>query len=145
MRGDLTTCTAQGINLTNFALQVEVAQIQGQSAGLLFYIQDTFSAFYAFQIDKGGSYQLTVYTDNTRSGARIILRNTSSAIKTAPEDNNVLGLRAHNGRFDLYINGFYIQSATDNTYTKGYLGLFVDAQYDASTEAVFKNLKIWVE
>ncbi|GHO58855.1 serine/threonine protein kinase [Ktedonobacter robiniae] len=141
-QSDFTTCTASATNEANFKLQVDMRMLKGNIGGVIFDEQQGEGVCYAFQINLNGSYQLIVYTDNTRAHARVLVNNRSSDIKTGTGASNTLGLYAHNGSFDLYINGVLQTTVQDATYHSGHIGVLADAQ-DAPVEASFQNLTIW--
>lgn len=140
--GDFTTCTAGATNQANFELQVDMRLLKGDTGGVIFDEQQEEGVCYAFQINLNGSYQFIIYTNNTRAHARVLVNNRSSDIKTGAGASNSLGLYAHNGSFDLYINGVLQSTVQDTTYHSGHIGFLADAQ-NAPVEASFQNLKVW--
>lgn len=52
-----------------------------------------------------------------------LARGNASAIKQGINQSNVIAVVANGSSFDLYVNGQKIDSASDGTYSQGFIGL----------------------
>lgn len=53
-----------------------------------------------------------------------------------------MGVIAQGNTIALFINGKYVDSATDSTYHSGQVGIYVDSD-TSSVEGVFSDLQVW--
>ncbi len=90
---------------------------------------------YLVNITAGGSYSAWRRVNGVSTA--IISWTPSPHINTGMGASNIVSIHAMGSTFHIYINGEYINSFTDNTYTVGYVGL---GTYDASEGA---NLVKW--
>lgn len=79
---------------------------------------------------------LNDHTHVTRSGwsADQYLRNTRT---------NVLGVRAEGNRFNLYLNGEYLELAMDETFTGGEFGIYASSQATSGLQVIFDDLTVY--
>ncbi len=150
-------CVARSTNFSNFAYQVEMTMIKGgdvagDGGGILFRVMNTFVAgyadYYRFRIGPDGSYDLNI---KPYSGSERPLKSGfSSAIKTGLNQMNLIGVVARGSTLDFYINGQFVVSVEDSTYTHGAIGLFTfDGGHprnaaDPPVQVEFRNIQVWV-
>ena len=133
-------CIAHATNYQNFALDIQMRILQGDEGGVIFRANAINKNFYSFRIRTDGTYTLVL----TRNDGHItpLVYDKSSSIKTGRGQSNTLSLIARGSNFYLYINHQYVGSASDDTYTKGSLGVMaIDLQH--RTHIAFNNLRVW--
>jgi transcriptional regulator with XRE-family HTH domain len=126
---------------TNFAVEVQMTILRGDCGGIIFRTNDTYSNFYLFQVCSDGSYDLYIYGENTFPSSTLA-RNTSSAIRTGPNQLNTIGVVADGSTIDLYANQTKLTTITDSTYASGEIGL-VAADIANVTLVNYNNFKVW--
>lgn len=141
-KGYFQPCYATTPTFANFAFQVQMTIIQGDEGGILFRANPNNSTYYLFRIDTNGAYDLFVYSSNQASSAKRLLSGTAQGFKTGLNQSNTLALVARGSNLYFYANGQYIDSASDNTFTSGKIGVFGE---DATnpTDAAFTNAQVW--
>jgi len=139
--GYFQPCFAQAGNFSNFTLQVQMTILSGEYGGIIFRADDQNSKFYLLQIGTNNSYQLFKYTSNNGDNASTLLTSYSSIIK-GQNQPNLLTLIARGNQLTLFVNKQYIDTASDNTYKAGMIGLVA---YDKSmfSEVAFSYLQMW--
>lgn len=137
-------CTAQTSNFGNFAYQVQMTIVQGDTGGIVFRVDNTSKKFYYFHINTNGDYGLDLYVDNTRANATALATGFSPAIHTGLSQTNVIAVVAIDNTMNLYVNYTHVKTAVDpnNTYSYGQIGLIADS-FDTPTEVTFTNVKVW--
>ncbi len=79
------------------------------------------------------------------NGATIPLRDfapTGSVIAGAPAENE-LGVWSAGGTLHFYVNGVYLYTARDKTFTGGVVGLYVRARSSETVSVSFDDLTVW--
>jgi eukaryotic-like serine/threonine-protein kinase len=125
--------------LSNFALEVQMKVIKGNCGGVTFRDDRKISAYH-FEVCQDGTYSLYHY--DASGSASTLTSSSSSAIKTGLNQSNLLAIVAIGNKFDLYVNRQHIDSASDNTYQQGYIGLRA-SYYNSTVEVVYSNIKAW--
>jgi hypothetical protein len=135
-------CTGRYMDLNNFALQVQMSMTKvGDGDGSIVFGQTT-KGFYRVDISSAGRYTLLQYTQN--NGQTLTLRlGSSPAIKTGLNQVNVITVIVNNNNFYLYVNKQFVTNANLSTYSHGGVG-FAAVGFDQATEAVFRNVKVWL-
>jgi hypothetical protein len=139
--GNFNHCLAKATNFSNLALQVQMTIIRGPSGGLLFRSNLAQGNFYAFSISTDGAYFLKRISPASIAGKIQITTLTSGsspAINQGVNQSNMLTVVTQGNTFYLYVNGRYVDSASDSTLTSGAIGVFT-----LGAEAAFSNLKVW--
>lgn len=128
--------------LRNFSLSADV-QIDGDPSefhGLMFRQQDR-ESFYSFRITKDGQYAFDLWKrDGDNTFVRLLGPAKSSAILTERGAINYLKVIGYGHKYDLYVNGTFIGSVSDSTFSSGTAG-FVACTCDGgdSATATFLN------
>ncbi len=142
-------CNPQGTNLdfSNFAFEVQMTVLKGFGGGILFRSNSTVSNYYYFLVGADGSYNLLVTSSNPPDQS--IAAGFSPAIQAGVNQTNFVAVVAQSGTLILFVNGQFITSVNDSTYTHGTIGLLAydsgNPQNEANppVEVVFKNVKVW--
>jgi len=140
--GYFQPCYAEAQTFNDFAFQVQMTITQGDEGGILFRADPTNSKFYLFRISQSGAYDLFLYVDNQGTHAKNLLSGSSSLIKQGQNQTNTVAVVARGGNIYFYINGQYLDGASNNTLTSGKVGVFGESNTN-STDVAFSNAKVW--
>ncbi len=140
--GYFQPCYAQAPTFNNFAFQVQMTITQGDEGGILFRADPVNSKFYLFRISQSGAYDLFLYVDNQGTHAKNLLSGSSSHIKQGQNQTNTVTVVARGGNIYFYINGQYLDSASNNMFTSGKIGVFAESNTN-STDVAFSNAEVW--
>lgn len=137
----LQPCEATNLSLDNFTLQVGVALLTGNDAGVVLRVNGT--QFYDFEITAQGQFFFRRH-DASNGYVMLIDRTKSSAIAPVGQKNTLLVI-ANGNDFKLYINGTFVGEQQDGTSTinKGQIGFVAGTLSTTSGEASFSDLKIY--
>lgn len=124
---------------SNFAFEVNMTINQGDCGGLTMRNIGDNSNLYYFRVCQDGNYLFSKYTSHSGS---TILSGNSSAINPGTNQSNVIAVVANGSSFDLYVNSKKIDSASDNTYSQGFIGLSADALSN-QTVVTYQNARVW--
>lgn len=135
-------CIAEQPSFSNFAFQVQMTVLKGDGGGILVRSAGKQGKYYAFSIGEDGSYELTLYYDESFTGQQTIQDGTSSAIKKGPNATNSVTAVAKGGNIYLYVNKQSIVSIYDTTYSAGQIGLVAE-EGSEPTDVAFQNVEVW--
>ena len=139
--GFFASCYAQASNYSNFAFQVQMNILKGDSGGIIFRADPTNYKFYLFRVGQDGSYDLFLYVDNNGNHARSLsLAILPPFILGSIETTQSPSLRKM--PTSISMNQQYIASVSDSSYGSGEIGLFAD-DHTNPTEVAFSNLQVW--
>jgi serine/threonine protein kinase len=132
-------CNNGATNFSNFAYQVQMTIISGNSGGTTFRTDAAAGKYYFFRIGLDGSYELGRQEGDQY---QTLKNGTSSAINTGLNQSNLIAVVANGSSIDLYVNLHHIDSVSDSTYTSGQVGV---AAYSTTgtTEVAFSNAMVW--
>jgi len=128
------------IEYTDFTCEVLIFNHTGNnSRGVLFrgdghkvWSYNGYSFLFGYSFAAPSHY--AVYTYNNGSPGAIIPYTYSDAINTDPQGSNILKVVGQGNTFDFYINGIYVDTATNPNYSSGYVGFtqgnWVTARYE---------------
>jgi hypothetical protein len=140
--GYFQPCYAQAPTFNNFAYQVQMTITRGDEGGILFRSDPVNSKFYLFRISQSGAYDLFLYVDNQGTHAKNLLSGSSSHIKQSQNQTNTVTVVARGGNIYFYINGQYLDSASNNMFTSGKIGVFAESNTNP-TDVAFSNAQVW--
>jgi serine/threonine protein kinase len=126
----------------NFAAEVKMTINQGDCGGMTIRGNTDFSKLYFFRICQDGSYSFAKYMSSGASDAILLRGGNSPEIKRGIGQLNVIAIVANGNSIDLYINHQKIDSASDNTYSQGSIGLLADAPGSATT-VNYQDARVW--
>ena len=132
------TCDARTLHYSDAAIQMDVALLSGQSAGIMFRASAGMDEFYEFMVTEG-QFSLGLFGNNNTSTSLIPFTHTS-ATHGAGAKNTLLVL-SKGTDFRLFINGIFVGETHDATLTTGYVGMSL--AYNPSGQASFSNLIIY--
>jgi hypothetical protein len=137
----IRACLASETNFGNFAYQIKMQCLQGQSGGLVFRASEL-EHFYYFYINTDGSYALWVNTGRDAQG-RFLTQGTSLLIKQSNHRLNILAVVADGIMLKLYANYMLLTTVQDRTYSGGKIGTAVGAADRLPAECLFNEAKVW--
>ena len=106
--------------------------------GLMCHFQGASNDFYYAGLSANGDYTIRLYQD----GEDVILAEGTSDAVDANAASYKLGLDCANGDITLYLDGDQIDSASDDTYSSGDIGLFAWTGSDAPAEIHYDDLVV---
>jgi hypothetical protein len=133
-------CFAQATNFSNFAFQAQMTIIRGDEGGLIFRANNANSNFYYFRVGRDGYYALFLSKGNNLNTT--LAEDTSSAIKTAPGQTNILTVIARGGTLYFFVNTQFVASVSDNTFTHGAIGV-VAGDLTHPADVAFTHAEVW--
>jgi hypothetical protein len=140
--GSFHYCIAGATAFSNFAYEVDMTILKGDGGGLIFRADGSNGKFYYFRVNRDGSYALYLYANAGGIQNQTLASGITPAVHTGVNIPNVLAVVARSGTFDLYVNDQRIDSASNNTYSSGQIGLAA-AYVTEPTEVVFSNARVW--
>ena len=135
-------CVSKNTTVSNFALQVDMSIVSGDSGGVMFRVDSAIAQYYRFEIGQDGSYSLYLST-NQSSPDQLLLSGSSAAIKTSAGQVNTVTIIANGSSLSFFVNQQLVASKSDTTLTSGNIGLIAHSLSSPSTEVAFSNVKIW--
>lgn len=142
-KGYFTSCDAQSANYKNFAYQVQMKIVKGDSGGLIFRSDADVTKFYIFLVGQDGTYSFYYYPDTSGKTAKTLAQGTSDLVQTGVNKTNSITVIVQGSQFDLYINGKYLDSANDNGPGGGGVIGMVSNCLTNPTEVVYSQAKVW--
>ena len=139
----LATCAARSTNFSNFAYEVQMTIIKGDTGGILFRANATNNTSYIFYVSQAGRYELVLCPGTTCHD--IIPPAPSPAIIQGLNKPNLLAVVALGNTLTLYVNHQQVGQVTDSTFTSGQIGLAASAFATAGhpTEVMYSNVRVW--
>ena len=141
-QGYFQPCIAEDTQFSNFAYSVDLTINKGNpgQAGMVFRVSSDNKAYYLFRIDTNGSYAFDVYGKN--GTVNTLVRGFSSAITQSFSQSNTLTVIAKDTQFLLYVNGQYVDTATDRTLQNGKIGA-VALNNGTPIDVTVGNVQVW--
>lgn len=136
-------CFAANSNFSDFAYQVDLTILQGDTAGIIFRANSSATVFYFLSINPNGNYSLAVIGGAAGSSGTNLAVGTSPAIKTGLNQPNELTILARGSTFYIYINQQYVATATDTTASSGKIGVIAANTANQASDVAFTNAKVW--
>lgn len=130
----------------NAAISVDMAILSGKSGGIFFRSSVTpifrSSAGYLFEVDNQGNYTISRSTDFSAASASLKAGTISAGFKSGTR--NTLQLIASGNNLSFYVNGVFLTSLQDTTFTSGTIALLATLSDDGSNgDVVYSNLKVF--
>lgn len=139
-------CLDTNVSYADFVLQVQMAFTHDGIAGIIFRssqqnYETSTSTGYVFIVTDNGYY--TLASRQGIQGSVLLVFGHSSAIHTGSGQKNLFTVVAQRNTINLYANKQFLRSITDNTYTKGTLGLVAQNIYHQPVDVAFSNIQLW--
>lgn len=123
--GGLTSCNPEASQLSfqNVTMEATLTIIKGDDAGFVVRIDQAKGTGYLLLIDRAGNYVIdTINFNDTKNPYKLLKSGKNQAIKQGLGVANVVAAVANGSDISLYVNGTYVDSATDTNYTQGQIG-----------------------
>jgi len=138
-------CISPDTNYSNFAFQVRMILLRGDSGGLLFRMDSKHGSFYRFTIDRGGNYYL--YFHASDNSVTLLTRGLSPTIYNAllqsPSQAVVTTVIAYTSHIYLFVNGQFLAQVNNDKIASGPIGLTA-LSTTQPTEVAFTNAQLWI-
>jgi hypothetical protein len=106
--------------------------------GLMCHFQDATSDFYYAGVTANGDYTIRLYQD----GEDVVLAEGTTDEVDADAASYQVGMDCANGEIALYVDGKQIDSASDDTYDSGDIGLFAWTGDETPAEIHYDDLVV---
>jgi hypothetical protein len=97
--------------------------------------------FYLFEVYAEGAYSFWRHSSGGNWDG--IIPRTDHEIVTVGKGTNILGVVASGSHFDLYVNNTLVDSADDDHYTEGWVGVYVETGAGNTGTASFDAMRIY--
>lgn len=146
-KGQIQGCREDANTYANFAASVDMSILSGHSGGIFFRLGlKTLNAYsgYLFEVRSDGNYKISASGNFSTGAGNTILQDwtPSKALKTGM-GTNTLQIIARSGEILFYVNGTYLITIQDSTFTQGKVAFLASSSNGgANAEVVYSNLKI---
>lgn len=127
--------------LNDFAIQVEMKLLSGDSSGFVLRSDGTGDNFYYFNITPDGQYYIQIEQDG--NWGKILDQGSSTSLAPGFNVKNTLSAIAQGSDIYFYVNEVFLTGIHDSALESGQIGL-VAAESSEKAEAVYTNAKIWL-
>jgi hypothetical protein len=127
-------------DLSNFVIEAQMRPLQGSQGGFNFRVPNGVGGKgYLVELGPTGYYGILKAPDNV-----VLSQNNADPLIPQNQTSYLVDIEVSGNQITLFVNKMKINSVIDNTYSHGYLGLYVTGNGDiAKTEVVFRNVKVW--
>ncbi|PID87080.1 MAG: hypothetical protein CSA11_05385 [Chloroflexi bacterium] len=144
---DATIWTTAGQSFADGVYQVEATQVSGpdnNGYGMVFRLDDDKDDFYTFKISGDGYVWIGRYHGGGTEVEPLISDHwfESPAVNKGADRTNVLRVNAEGGNMIFYVNDQEVGRVTDNTFSKGDIGLLVDTLGFGGVQIQFDNFTV---
>lgn len=140
--------TTAGKEFTDATYQVEATQVDGpqnNGYGMLFRVNDDRDDFYLFEISGDGYVWIGRYRNGGSDEIQAIVGDwwfESDAVNQGLNQLNVLRVEAEGANLIFYVNDQEVGRVTDDTFSKGDVGLMVETMGAGGVRVQFDNLLV---
>lgn len=145
---DMFIWTTAGKEFGDGVYQVEATQIDGpldNGYGMLFRVNDETDDFYLFEISGDGYVWIGRYRNGGDDEITAIVGGAwmeSTAVSTGLNATNTLRVEAESANLIFYVNGQEVGRVTDDTFSKGDIGLMVRTLGAGGVHVQFDNFSV---
>jgi eukaryotic-like serine/threonine-protein kinase len=131
-------------DFSNFAFEVQMVILQGDSGGIDFRLDSAQNTKYEFYVNQDGMYAFLV-AQGTTAFKTLVQPTNSSAVHQGLGQTNIIAVVAQGSTITLYANHQLLARVTDSTYSHGRIALDAAANITDGhpTEVVYSNAKVW--
>ena len=127
--------------------QVEATQLEGpldNGYGLMFRVDPDTNSFYLFEVSGDGYVWVGVCEDSCEEEQSLIGDGwvSSEAVRQGLDATNVLRVRAEGGNMIFFVNDQEVGRVTDNTLSRGDLGIMVETLGQGGVLVAFDNFTV---
>ncbi len=147
--GELQGCREAGVQYQNMTVSVDMTMLSGHSGGVFFRVgPKAFGAYsgYLFELDNAGNYKISKSSNFSTGSGNTILQDwtASSAFKPGNTAKNTLQLIASGNNLSFYLNGTFLMTLQDASYTSGDIAfLATTTSNGANADIAYSNLNIY--
>jgi hypothetical protein len=137
---------APTLTLDNVILETDVTIIQGNQAGVVTRVDQTKGTGYLFFIDVQGNYTIEIINlDATKDQdiQKVLHSGSNGAIKKGLNQTNKIALETNGSTITAFVNGQFVDSVHDTTYTHGQLGIYGFAGTTTAMDVLVSNARAW--
>jgi hypothetical protein len=132
---------APALTLSNVVFEANLTIVKGNEAGLNVRVDQAKRTNYVFFIDTNGNYELGLGNlNNIATPFQALRQGKNAAIKTGLNQSNLVALAASSNTLSAYVNGQFVASVQDSTYSSGQLGLYGDG---GPLDVAVSNVRVW--
>jgi hypothetical protein len=143
-RDDWACWTSAPFRCANCSPQVEAWRSTGDEScyGIVFGMNSSSNQFYVFRIHPGRQ-KYSLYRRDGNTWVRLISSTYSSHINSG-YSHNVLKVVRNGSQIKLYVNGYYLDSYTDSTYTgTRYVGVYAEGGSVSPVWLRYDDFTVW--
>lgn len=141
-----TDAALAGRIFTDFGIEVEAQADQptGVVYGIAFRFsqRDNRESLYIFNVTPDGAYNLVKEVDGKLADDNVVPPTPSPYIKAGLSKNR-LGVLAEGSTISLYINGYLVNTVTDNSLSSGLEGTFSSSGDSSETKVSFSRVTVY--
>jgi hypothetical protein len=135
---------APALTIGNLVFEANLTIIKGNETGLVVRVDQTKATNYLFYIDKDGNYGIGIENPNAANQNdqyKSLSQGKNATIKTGLNQSNLLAIAANGDTISVYVNGQFVASVQDKTYSNGQIGVY--AYGDTGCDVVVSNVRVW--
>jgi hypothetical protein len=135
---------APALAIGNLVFEANLTIAKGNETGLTVRVDQTKATNYLFYIDKDGNYGVGLENPNAANQNdqyKSLSQGKNSAIKTGLNQSNLLAIAANGATISVYVNGQFLASVQDKTYSNGQIGIY--AYGDTGCDIAVNNVRVW--
>src|SRR5262249_45977634 len=134
---------ASSLTLSNVVFEANLTIIKGNEAGICVRVDQAKHTNYLFFVDTNGNYGLGLEDlNNAITPFQALKQGNDAAIKKGLNQSNLLAMAANGNTLSAYVNGQFVASVQDSTYTGNQLGLYGSAS-SPSFDVAASNVRVW--
>ncbi len=135
-------CHEAAKSFNDLTVQVNISIQRGNAGGVLFRLNG--NGGYLFEVDNTGRYSIVKSSDFTNGNTTALQDWTSAtAVKTGTQENT-LQLIAKGNMLLFYVNGTFLKSVSDSTFSGGTIGFAASASSTGgAVDVVCSNLSVY--
>ncbi len=135
-----TECLEADSNYTNFLYQIHMKFVSNTWGGIIFRASAAFTS-YIFSISPNGFYSFGGSLSYGHSATLAYGR--SAAIHTGLNQDNTIAIIARGYNISLFVNGQFVDSVQDGTFTQGAIGVYAGTLIGTPADVTFSNVSVW--
>ena len=127
-------------SFTDFTLEIDARLVSGpnKSYGVIFRLQDGDNC-YSFEVYEDGYYKVWKQLDDEWIELQ---SKTKSAFIQEGNSTNHFKVVCQGSQIEVYANGHYLTTVTDNSFADGYVGVTVDTP-EPTSHVAFDNIRVY--
>ncbi|GHO93566.1 hypothetical protein KSF_036140 [Reticulibacter mediterranei] len=135
---------APALTISNLVFEANLTINKGNETGLTIRVDQTKATNYLFYIDTQGNYGIGIENPNAANQNdqyKSLNQGKNAAIKIGLNQSNLLAIAANGDTMSVYVNGQFVASVQDKTYSSGQIGIY--AYGDTGCDIAVSNVRVW--